>query len=643
MGRTSRSFRRRCGFILLGLCLLVLTVGPAHVGQAERRVQPVANALVDWIPGTFDHTALGERRIDMPPNSQPEIPDQAGAVQLASVGLLKPWTTSPISLPETLSDSGATAIGQHLFVIGGTTLLNPMPTPTAHVWTTTINPSSGALTGPWIAEPDLPAIQTSVAFPTPIAPRAAPAVLAVQTGPESGYLYVIGGSVLPAGAPGSLSSTGVNITRVLNGRVDPTYAPDTNGWATGASIPTSTDIGLQSAAALSFTRGGKTYLYLLGGLQRYADGAQVRSRGSRAVFYAQVGAQGELRKPSDPSTPGWERLADIPIPSQPDVETGLWDGTALTVNYQISGPGGDALYLLGGQVSAPDTGPPQYSSTVYRARINADGTLTWADWSGTLPEARIGMAAVQFRGTIMLTGGQSISGGVPRPPQQTILTSYITDDLRLPVVGAGQANFITSASALGRPRAHHAIAIVPALPTQPYPIAIVYVIGGQGDPTDSDPTDDHGSTTVIVGKIDDESSLSTGFVASGWYYSAPHDTRVDGARLQAISWTTLLTRTSQVAMDIALEYRASSAADCATPAALANSTWTPLDGTPDDGAVTASANGTNTVVVAHSQAADCAQFRAHFTTKNPLWTPALLNVGIVLDVDYRSALPLVVR
>ena len=68
---------------------------------------------------------------------------------------------------------------------------------------------------------------------------------------------------------------------------------------------------MQSAVALSHTIGGMTYVYLIGGLQRYLSGGSAQSAGLKTVFYARVGAGGKLFKPSSPGTEGWDKLPQI--------------------------------------------------------------------------------------------------------------------------------------------------------------------------------------------------------------------------------------------------------------------------------------------------------------------------------------------
>jgi len=538
-------------------------------------------------------------------------------------------------------------MGNRIFVIGGTISVNNLLAPTTHIWSAAVDQSTGAIIAPgWQAEPELPPVQTSTQFVTPVAARAVAAVAAVQTNAStnSGYIYVLGGSVRPTGAPDSISSFAVNIAQVANGRI--------SSWVEGPRIPSPdgnafNQLGAQSASALSVTIGGKSYIYLLGGVQRYREGTGGGARtvevGLRKAFYAQVGSNGQLSKPSGGggADPVWAALPDIPIPSSLGLFAGIWDGTAVAAQYVgDAGASGDVIYLMGGQLvstSAPIAATPAYNNTVYRALLGANGALTWTSapganqWQGTLPEARTGLAGVQFRGKLYVTGGRPVSNNVPQQPEKAVQTSYVEDNLTLPVIGDGGSNFLRNADVLPRPRARHGSVVVPVTPRPGEPAAAyVYVIAGLGPFTG----DESGSDTVFYGKIGgDESTLQTGFAASGWYYSKPHDTIFDGAQVQEVNWTTVITRTG-AAMDIQMFYRVSTASDCDDPNAFNGSVWNVLDGTPSDGITTYSANSANSVTLPAGVVANCFQYRARLSSAGApaTLTPSLLNVSIVVEV-----------
>jgi hypothetical protein len=654
MRTLARSRRRIRGLGWFAISLLLLAVLPAQLAGAALISQAVDNTLSEFTRGTFQRTSLGSLSITSPPaGPQPKVKDQVGAAQLLPIGILKDWFNAPFPLPEKMTDVATVALGNRIFVIGGTVSSGNLLVPTPHIWSATVDTNTGAIISPgWQAETPLPAVQTGTQFITPVDARAVAAVAAVQTNAATndGYIYVIGGSVRPSGAPDNISSFAVNIARVTNGHIS------SGSWSEGPRIPSPdgnafNQLGAQSAAATSFSIGGKTYIYLLGGLQRYREGTGGSSRtaevGLRKAFYAQVGSNGQLTKPSGGggTDPVWAALPDIPVPSNLGIFSGLWDGTVVSAHYEgETGASGDALYLMGGQLvsgSSPLPATPLYNNSVYRALIGSNGALTWTSaaganqWQGTLPEARTGLAAVQFRGKLYVTGGRPVTSSGPQQPQKAVQTSYIEDNLTLPVIGDGGSNFLRNADVLPRPRARHGSVIIPVTPKPGEPAAaFVYVIAGLGDAGDQFTDDDAGSDTVIYGKIGgDEATLQTGFAPSGWYYSKPHDTFFDGAQVQEINWTTVITRTGP-AMDIQMYYRISTAANCDDPSAFNGSAWNALDGTPTDGAATYSANSANSVTLPAGAVANCFQYRAKLTSAGApaAQTPSLLNVSIVVNV-----------
>jgi hypothetical protein len=632
--------RRARGLMILGVCLLILGALPVEQPRAAVVPREVDNKLDDFKAGTFQRSSLVATHITTPPSGeQPAVPDQAGAVQLIPIGLLKNWFNSPFLLPKRLSNVGAAAIGNNIFVVGGNAAVGNIVQPTNEVWSVAINPATGApfeTQTAWYDEIDLPATKANDTEPISPAARAFSAVTSVETGPNSGFIYVLGGSVKPGGGL-SISSYGVSIGKVVKGHITEWITSDGTPEREGMRIPPDPfwlENGVQGASAVSFETNGKTYIYLLGGSQRFREGSGVTEVGSKNVFYAQVNtSSGLLVKPSSPGTTGWDKLADIPIPSALGVESGLWDGAAVANHFDSDdeGIGGDALYLMGGQL----TTDPTYNSKVYRALINStNGTLTWTSppapspWEGTLPEARIGMAGVEFHGNLYVTGGRP-SGA---QPQKAVLTSYVEDDLTLPDIGDQGSNFLRNADVLLKARSHHASVVVPATPTDGVLAeAYVYVIGGEGDSSvsDPDPTDDLGSDTLIYGKIGtSEDRKTTGFALTGWFYSKAYDINITGAELQKVNWTTVLTHP----MDIKMEYRVSvpTGGACVDAGAFTNSSWVPLDGTLD---AYFSQNSANSQAMPPLTKARCFQYRAKLTTTGDRKsTPALLNVSILVYI-----------
>jgi hypothetical protein len=629
MSTLLRSPQRARGLLILGICLLLLSSFPPPLTLAATKQQEINNALDDFKDGKFQRSSLAT--LVRPATPGDKLIDKVGAVQLGPIGLLKSWEQPLFRLPKQLYRMGAASFGNRIFLIGGFTpnVGTFGSSRVAEVWSTPISLVDGSpINQTWDAEPALPAVvgsnQTSPNFATPTAPVASPAVTTVaDASGVNGYIYVIGGSA--AFGTFDFSSYAVRIGTVANGRI--------TGWLeqTGARVPGPDpsnpfgQLGVQSAVALSHTIGGTTYVYLMGGLQRYVSGGNAQSAGLKAVFYARVGAGGKLFKPSSPGAEGWDKLAtDLPVPSN---ASGLWDASGTADNYVASSLAtSDAIYLMGGQLNPNPS--PTFSSIVYRATINSGGTLTW-DWQGTLPAPRIGSTAIPFRGNMYVNGGQPSTN---LQPDKTVLTSYVEDDLTLhqfdtvpPNLGGSGTNFLTSDEALPKPRSFHSSVLIPAGANSPN-AGFLYVLGGLGA-TDDDLTDDNGANTMIYGKIGGgEDVSSTGYASDGWYYGRPFDVaqQFSQVQVQEVNWTTVVTRTSSD-MDIATDYRLSSSNDC-TSATWGD--WTPMTGATDGHR---SSNGQNSWPVTNTNAR-CFQYRAHLTTQDTFATPVLLNVSVKIVI-----------
>lgn len=609
---TLRSTRSIRSLLLLSICLLIATLVLPHPVQAISVSLTVDDTLSEFTRGNFQRTALGALQV-----ASNDFPDQEGAVQLAPLGLLKDWSESPFDLPEALIGMGVTAIGNRIYVIGGETFDSGETIRRANVWSGAIDTETGALIAPgWEAEPALPAVQNSLQAPfdeeNPIAEIYRPAVTSVENPGGGGYIYVIGGSVKSGTL--DVSSFAVRIGTVgANGRI--------TGWQEGPPIPSPdanpfNQNGLRDAAVVSLNIDGTHYIYLLGGLRQYLEGtgsggANTVSSPSKKVFYARVGSDGNLLKPSN-GEPGWDDAeADIPVPGN-----GIWGAVAVG-NRFVASNNAYAIYLTGGQLS---TEPLEISSRTYLATVGSDGKPTWDSEQFTLPTGRSNHAGVEFRGNLYLTGGQP---GGSNEPDRKVLTSYVEDDLTLPQFGDPGSNFLPN-DTLPKPRTLHGSVVV----ATEEGTAFVYVIGGRGDTTDGDPTDDQGTDIVIYGKVGGiEEIAGTDYAPTAWYYSQPYTIIFDQAQVQKVSWSTLMTQTGGIDMDIALDYRTANANDC-NEAGWTDEDWQPLDGTTDSHR---SQSGRNEVDVGNPQAR-CFQYRARLSTGNVTFTPSLLNVSIQIVI-----------
>src|SRR5215216_3078432 len=187
------SFSRQSrGLMLLGICLLILSVVPARQAAAAFKDQPIDNTLADFARGTFQRSSLGAVRKTGIPNQK--ITDEKGAVQLGPIGLLRNWKRLPNFLPSKLAAMGTASIGNRLFVIGG---LKTGGVSTAEVHSAAINTTTGGFLDPgWQDEPALLAVHGSNSLPTgaTVAEISGPAVASVNKPGGGGYIYVIGGT-----------------------------------------------------------------------------------------------------------------------------------------------------------------------------------------------------------------------------------------------------------------------------------------------------------------------------------------------------------------------------------------------------------------------------------------------------------------
>ncbi len=635
--------RQRRWLLLFGMCLLLLSSIPARQALADVTItQPIDNTVNDFTRGSFQRTSLG--LLQGTQQQSPKLADQPGAVQLGAVGILNNWTNYTTSLPRALYHMGTTALGTRIFVIGGQASAAGGSETIADVYSAQVSVTNGQIPEGWRAEPSLIPAVGSTQITTPISATDSAAVTSYSMGGNSGYIYVIGGNV--SQGRNSVSSFAVRVATV-----------DGNGAITGwrelsnAQIPdaegkvgsdTFNQLGLASASAVTYTIGGKTFIYLFGGVQRYLEGAggqaNTASLGSRSVFYAQINTgNGGLYKPSNPSQEGWDVLPDIPIDREFSGtvrdDAGLWDSAAVTGHFDLKPDGAadtDTIYLLGGQV-APNkdiSAPAVFTSRVYQAFVLSDGKLIWSDWSGTMPEARIGHQGVLYHGNLYVTGGIPAQSG--NQPDNNMLASYVQDDLTLPSLGTN--NFYKS-DVLPVRRTFHSMVLVQA-GSGANSVAYLYMLGGRGDTQDANPGDDNGTADVVFSRIGGDDTKEYAYPPDGWFYSKTYPINFANAEIQEISWAALITRTTGLNPDIALDYRISTANTCDNPGFSDNegdpTGWRPLDGTSPDDAIR-SVNGQNSFEIGELPAR-CFQYRAKLTsgsaTVGAKETPSLLNLGI---------------
>lgn len=607
----TRIFVRQYGAVVALLSIWVLMIGllPTVPVIANQPVsQPLDTTMRDFAGGIFERTTISATG--------------DGAVELMRAGRLRSWQDAPFNLPESLAEQGVVALGERLYVIGGST--NPgsqSGSGSSKVYWTEIDPAQGRPKNtdePWKTV-ELPAVQTSEQCKTAVAALSRAAVAAVKDeGPRgtsnTGTLYVIGGRVAPAPCPiPTLSSNVVHIGRV--------NAEGDISWSEGPKLPN----GLESATATSITINNRTFIYVFGGLEYHISPItnNLSIIESRSVYYAEVNK-------IDGSLGNWNTGPDIPLIG--DVR-GLWHATAVPV---VAQNGNSAIYLVGGQTRlSVQASQAEYNERVFRALIGNDGTLTWDTEPGRLQNGgrspvafnpRIGLSGIVHAGKLYLIGG---AASETANGDSSVFTAIVNDDLTLQNLGidTSQQFFVESSNILPFWRTFHASTFVPAIPTPEDPAAVyIFTIAGIGP----DPAGVVGvRNTMFRGRVGGTGDTveDGNVVEQGWYYSKFHTTRLTDARIKQFIWNTEQTADQ----DVRLEYRVTKNI-CAADNPFRNAEWKPLDGVPDD-AEKFSKTGLNTHVFEDrgeaEPEANCVQYRALLRRgADNRVSPALLDVGI---------------
>jgi hypothetical protein len=258
--------------------------------------------------------------------------------------------------------------------------------------------------------------------------------------------------------------------------------------------------------------------------------------------------------------------------------------------------------------------------------VDDNGKPSWSNVIFDLGQPRVGQGSVTFRGNHYVSGG--ITNPVTNAPTDEVLTTFVNDDLSLNQF-PDNTNFLKTEGVLRNPRAYHGMVVVPATSAGDKGTAFVYVIGGRGP-------DNRVFNDVIVARIGKDEDRNVGFAPDGWFYSKPYRITFLNAEVREIGWSSLITRTNDLNMDIEMEYRVSLDNDC-DAATWTLDDWQQLDGTTSD-ANYRSVNGPNSVPVA-DEPARCFQYRARLVGGGPTSpqgfptaTPGLLNVSITIVI-----------
>lgn len=649
---------------LLCVCLLVVGLLPTQPVAATRVNRVLDTILEDFSPGNFVRSSLVQT---IGTNIERDA-----AVQLALMGAVRPMLQAPnMRLPKRLSRMGAVVLGKRIYILGGQT---PGPSgteiPTDEVWSGLVNlpPAPDGTRLPrgdtlaesgWRAELSLPAT-IGTRSNEPITATYAVAATAVDNPTGNDYIYIFGGvgrySVTDAQdlvAHYSVRIAEVNpddgrITRWQTSDIEVTGADNTFPMRIpdgNPDIPSAR--GIYAAMAATVRVNDIPYVYLVGGVERRIEGGGtgIIETGSRRAFYARVGAEGLLYRPDTVDDAlanlGWNEQLPL-LPERPD-QDGVWDGAMAAVQL---GPDAVALYVIGGQVRNETQVIPQ-TTAIYRGLVAADGRVSWEDgWSGTMQTPVSSHAAVEFDGSIFVTGGRE---NRPDNILDTALASYVEDRMELhnfadetPDPNDSYNFDISEANPAALPiaRAFHGSVVVQYKPDErvegPAPVAYIYVLGGFGPNAIGERTS---ADEVFVLRVSNQSIDNPVFVRRGSYTSRVHAIDLGSPKIEAINWTTTITRpTESNATDVQLEYRRSGSQDCNAPVwddEQENQGWKELDALPEQ--LTFSQTGidtTNTVTFTVSitqtevEVARCFQYRAFFTTTDENSSPQLKEVSI---------------
>ncbi|MEI7768876.1 MAG: hypothetical protein WCI67_02755 [Chloroflexales bacterium] len=616
--RTRRNVRSSA---LLLLCLGLVMLLPGHSGAAQgSTAQVVDNTQGDFADGNFQRTSIGPAKVAFTV-TPPDPADTEGLVQLAPAGKLNPWDSIATSLPldAAVAEAGVTAVGRHIYAIGGTTSGGFTD---AAYWAM-VDPATGSLvlasngTDYWTNSP----MPGAVVIPADLiagvpaecqtltAKRTRAGVASVVTGTDTGYIYVVGGAVNPD--PVNCVSGGTSTALIQRGTVAAngaiTWATLSTPAAPGLYLPSplspsddgSTDdprtLGVEGASVVIAHTKGSTgtdhyYLYVIGGKSRYLEvgGAYGYSyttivRALTTVYYTEINiADGSLKHPItgtiDSTGSVWKRDANMTLVVAPLADEGLWDATATATSVAVGTELKSAIFLAGGSLDS-DKNPAttKINPYVYRADVNKDtGALTWATRPNTigtaqvtLAAARRSMASVSYNNKLYMIGGRT--NDTMATGLATVPTALYDDNLDLIKLDPASADYFTGVSTTDVVlkdgtdafRSSPGAAVVRAEPptgatSSNLNSAWVYVIGG---------IDQAGSlkNTVFLGKVGGEGEASGIRAPDGWYYSGVIKTSFEfgsgsslvnkQARVLALHWAADIDRATTPNADIQIDFR----------------------------------------------------------------------------------------
>jgi hypothetical protein len=645
---------------LLLIAAALIALAPGHDASAQTgMIQDLDNGQQEFARGTFYGTSLGADR------DTNDASDLSGAVQLAPIGFLNPWESAGVGLPEPLAGAGAAVIGRRLFVAGGTRASGNNPPSSPYVYWANFNQVTGGAiphnitdgrsfgNDNWLrstlpsADMILPPNSCGTnQKPGPARTRAALASMA--TGPDTGFLFVIGGSVLTSVSgchPEDLSTPVIQVG-VVNGDTITWRPPLTlpSPPARGTTIPNVTtsdsdpgfgsrQLGLESAAAvLVRIAPNRAFLYVIGGFAAYqpfvGETSATRTMYSRAVFYTQVDNNGNFSTPPGilPVQGTWARAADLPLPPS---ALGLFEHTAMAATTIVGNDRKHAIFVAGGRVN---NNPNDINEFVFRGEVNPNnGAVTWSDRPNANNDQvslegqrRYGLAGVAYNNKLYVIGGRGQAGVYAR-----VQTATHNDQMNLQRIPNTSQYFIGNAGPRVLPvvdendgRYSTSAALMEALPPSDNPSgndslgsAWVFVVGGNdrnGLPTNS----------LFRGRLGGLNEVTLQSRANeGWFYSDVFPVTIraserdNDARLLSIRWYTRVSRQNNPNADLVLQFRTVNGANpnCPDESVFPDSAqWNTLDGDPDSGFFSRQSGENQFSLRDTNLVATCLQYRARF-------------------------------
>lgn len=661
--------RLRRSMALLHLLLIVaalVALAPGRDARAQQgTIQDLDNGQQEFARGTFYRTSLG------PDRDAGDSRDQAGAVQLAPIGFLNRWESAGVGLPEALSGAGAAVIGRRLFVVGGTRASGNNPPSNPYAYWANFNQVTGGATPHGITDeryfgnenwlrsalPQAEMIAPPEACATNQKPgpaRTRAAVTAMATGPDTGFLFVIGGSVLTSTSgchPEDLSTPVIQVGAVNGDTITwrpplnlpsppPQLTTISNVTTSGAGFGTRL-LGLESTAAvLVRVAPERAFLYVIGGFAAYqpfvGETSATRTMYSRAVFYTQVNADGSFSAPpvsgTLPVQGVWARAADLPLVDlpAPALTLGLFEHTAMAATTIVGNTRQHAIFVAGGRLN---NNPSDINEFVFRGLVNPEtGVVTWSnrpnpnnDQVSLEGQRRYSLAGVAYNNRLYVIGGR----GPGVNASAKVQTAVHDDQMDLQRIPGATQYFIGNAGPNVLPvtdttdgRYSLSAALMDALPPPDNPSgndslgsAWVFVVGGNdrtGVPTSS----------LFVGRLGGLNEVTLQSRANeGWFYSNVFpvsiraNDRDNDARVLSIRWYAEVPRQNNPNADVVLQFRTVNGANpnCPDESVFpANAQWTIIDGDSSTNFYSR-ASGENVFSLRDTNViATCLQYRARF-------------------------------